>query len=268
MYGSDYRSLMTVIDRLYAAALEPSKWPRFLSSMASMFEADNAFINQIDHQTRVMDYLGLPQLNRDRLPPGHFSNLIDYDPRWPSFHARLARPVHCRMEVGTERLQASRAYREYLNPLNIEYTMVVCLPVRDHVTHDFGLTRGRAARAFDASECDLLNEFVPHLARALEIHRIRNQDNALPIRSAPPSEPPPASGQDILERNFGLSPAQARLTMLLMTGQSVKDIAATLGIVDDSVRQYLKRIYRKTGTHRQTDLVRIASHALTVNGKE
>jgi DNA-binding CsgD family transcriptional regulator len=268
MHGSDYRSLMTVIDRLYAAALESSKWPRFLSSMASMFEADNAFISQIDHQTRVMDYRGLPQLNRELLPPGRYPDLIDYDPRWPSFHARLARPVHCRMEVGTERLQASRTYREYLNPLNIEYTMVVCLPVRDHATHDFGLTRGRAGKAFNASECDLLSELVPHLARALEIHRIRNQNDARPIGSAPPSEPPSASGQDILARNFGLSPTQARLTMLLMTGQRVKDIAAILGIADDSARQYLKRIYRKTGTHRQTDLVRIASHALTINGRK
>ena len=50
----------------------------------------------------------------------------------------------------------------------------------------------------------------------------------------PASATPPVSGQDILERNFGLSPAQARLTMLLMTGQSVKDIAATLGIADDN----------------------------------
>lgn len=266
MHGSDYRSLMTVIDKLYAAALEPSKWPRFLSSMASMFEADNAFISQLDHQTRVMDYLGLPQLNRDLLPPRRFSDLIEYDPRWPTFHAQVGRPVHCRMELGTERLQASRTYREYLNPLNIEYTILVPLPVRDHVTHDFGLTRGRAGKAFDASECDLLGELVPHLARALEIHRMRK--DAMAFRSVPPSEPSAASRQDTLERNFGLSPAQARLTMLLMTGQSVKDIAATLGIADDSARQYLKRIYRKTGTHRQTDLIRIASHALTIKDSE
>lgn len=266
MHGSDYRSIMILIDRLYAAALESAKWPCFLSSAASMFEADNAFISQIDHQTRVMDYLGLPQLNRDLLPPRRFSDLIDEDPRWPTFHAQTARPVHCRMELGRERMQASRAYREYLNPLNIEYSLLVPLPVRDHVTHDFGLTRGRSGKPFNASECALLGEFVPHLARALEIHRIRNP--ALPIRSVAAAEPVPPSEQDILKRNFGLSPAQARLTMLLMTGQSVKDIAAGLGITDGSARQYLKLIYRKTGTRRQTDLVRIASHALTINGRE
>jgi DNA-binding CsgD family transcriptional regulator len=268
MQGSDYRSLMTVIDRLYAAALEPSKWPRFLSSMASMFEADNAFISQLDHKTRVMDYLGLPQLNRELLPPERFRDLIDYDPRWTTFHAQVSRPVHCRMEVGTERLRASRTYREYLYPLNIEYSLLVPLPVRDHVTHDFGLTRGRAGKAFNASECALLNEFVPHLARALEIHRIRNQNGSRPILSAPSSQPRPESREDILERNFGLSPAQARLTLLLMTGQSVKEIAASLGIADDSARQYLKRIYKKTGADRQTDLVRIASQALTIKDSE
>ena len=64
MQGSDYRSLMTVIDSLYAAAIEPSRWPRFLSSMTSMFEADNAFVSQIDHQARV-GYFGLPQQPRN-----------------------------------------------------------------------------------------------------------------------------------------------------------------------------------------------------------
>jgi hypothetical protein len=163
MHGSDYRSLMIVIDRLYAAALEPSKWPLFLSSMASMFEADNAFISQLDHQTRIMDYVGLPQLNRELLPPGRFRDLIDYDPRWTTFHAQVDRPVNCRMQVGTERLRASRTYREYPYPLNIEYSLLVPLRVSDYVTHDFGMTRGRAGKAFNAGECDLLNEFVPHL---------------------------------------------------------------------------------------------------------
>jgi DNA-binding CsgD family transcriptional regulator len=41
----------------------------------------------------------------------------------------------------------------------------------------------------------------------------------------------------------------------------VKEIAAVFGIADDSVRQYLKRIYQRTGTRRQTDLVRVAIRA-------
>jgi DNA-binding CsgD family transcriptional regulator len=61
---------------------------------------------------------------------------------------------------------------------------------------------------------------------------------------------------------LGLTPAQARLTALLLTGRSVKDIAAALGITDESACQYLKRIYRKTGTHRQTDLVRVVAQVL------
>jgi DNA-binding CsgD family transcriptional regulator len=86
------------------------------------------------------------------------------------------------------------------------------------------------------------------------------------VRNTPPPESPLASERYILARNFGLSPAQARLPLLLMTGQSAKDIAAALGIADDNARQYLKRISRKTGTHRP-ERVRIASHALTFDGK-
>ena len=43
-----------------------------------------------------------------------------------------------------------------------------------------------------------------------------------------------------------------------MAGRSVKEIAEVLGIADDTVRQYLKRIYQRTGTQRQADLVRVA----------
>lgn len=66
----------------------------------------------------------------------------------------------------------------------------------------------------------------------------------------------------MLQSEFGLTPAQPRLTTMLVNGRSVKEIAAALGIGDESARQYLKRIYRKTGTARQTDLVRVATQAL------
>jgi DNA-binding CsgD family transcriptional regulator len=42
----------------------------------------------------------------------------------------------------------------------------------------------------------------------------------------------------------------------------VPDIAAALGISESTVRTHLKRLFEKTSTHRQVDLVKlVAAHA-------
>ncbi len=68
--------------------------------------------------------------------------------------------------------------------------------------------------------------------------------------------------QDAMRHLFGLSPMQARLTAQLLTGCSVKEAAAVLGITEGSARQYLKLIFNKTGARRQADLIRIVSDGL------
>ena len=78
-------------------------------------------------------------------------------------------PVHCRMATTTAQLHASRVYREYLRPLDIEYTMVVVLPMRDGVTRDLGLTRGVDGRPFDENDRALMSRLVPHVERAFAI---------------------------------------------------------------------------------------------------
>src|SRR5438045_3806508 len=116
---------MAVIDQLYAAALDPSQWPRFLSSMAAMMDAEHVFVCQVKDRLRILDYVGLPQGNRDIAPRGKYPALIAEDPRAPSSGAIQGEPVHGRMGAPEERLHVSHAYREYLRPLDIEYTMVV-----------------------------------------------------------------------------------------------------------------------------------------------
>ena len=271
MAAADYRSLVRLIDQLYAGAVDPAEWPKFLASVASTFEAQNAFICQLRDRREPIQYIGLSERKRDVLPVTQYSTLIAEDPRAQRFSMSLGRPVHCGMGVTRETLRSSRVYREYLKPLDIEHTMVVVFPVGEGgrigsqgsapggVTHDLGLVRGASGRPFDAADCDLLSELSVHLERAFGIQRAFQERNA-PI--APPKPAPaPVPAESILAQQLGLAPAQARTTALLMAGQSVKQIAETLGIAENSVRQYLKQIYQRTGTNRQADLVRIAIRA-------
>ncbi|QND54760.1 hypothetical protein HB779_22905 (plasmid) [Phyllobacterium sp. 628] len=54
---------------------------------------------------------------------------------------------------------------------------------------------------------------------------------------------------------FKLSRSEARLAVLLAAGSSLKDAAFQVGVKNSTTRTYLERLFRKTGTHQQSQLV-------------
>lgn len=63
--------------------------------------------------------------------------------------------------------------------------------------------------------------------------------------------------EDSLRQLFGLTPAEAELVSLLMQGCSLKQIAAIRRSSLNTVRTQIRSVFRKTGTSRQGDLVRL-----------
>lgn len=59
----------------------------------------------------------------------------------------------------------------------------------------------------------------------------------------------------LLRDTFGLTPAEARLAALLVTGESLEHIADELRITKETARYELKSVFRKTDVHRQSQLV-------------
>ena len=62
---------------------------------------------------------------------------------------------------------------------------------------------------------------------------------------------------DIISRLYGLTLAETRLTVLLMKGKTLDDVAMDLGVAKDTVRKQLQRIFAKTNTNRQSELLRL-----------
>lgn len=60
-----------------------------------------------------------------------------------------------------------------------------------------------------------------------------------------------------LQQLFALAPQEAKLALALSRGRSIAESAADLGISIHTARLYSKRIYAKTGTKGQADLVRL-----------
>lgn len=82
---------------------------------------------------------------------------------------------------------------------------------------------------------------APHAACLMVITAPRD------IRRAPASA--------ILSTLFDLTPSEARFLSMLAQGGTLAEVAETLNLSVKSARTYLDRIYAKTATHRQSDLL-------------
>ena len=60
-------------------------------------------------------------------------------------------------------------------------------------------------------------------------------------------------------RAIGLTPAEARVAVLIASGRSPDEAASDLGIALSTARHHVKRAHEKLGIRRQADLVRIVN---------
>jgi DNA-binding CsgD family transcriptional regulator len=58
---------------------------------------------------------------------------------------------------------------------------------------------------------------------------------------------------------YGLTPAEARVALLVGDGRNLPEVAAVLKVSQNTAHTHLQRVFRKTGARRQADLARIAS---------
>jgi DNA-binding CsgD family transcriptional regulator len=72
----------------------------------------------------------------------------------------------------------------------------------------------------------------------------------------------PVRSFELLSGLYGLTAAEGRVAARLAAGTSLGEIADALGIRTSTARNHLKRIFEKTGTHRQGELVRLLNGGL------
>ena len=63
----------------------------------------------------------------------------------------------------------------------------------------------------------------------------------------------------ILSRRYDLTAGELRVLLALIDTGSVAEVARHLGISEGTVRNHLHRLFEKTGTRRQAELVRLVS---------
>jgi len=78
-------------------------------------------------------------------------------------------------------------------------------------------------------------------------------------------QPHQESAGQLLQHIYALTPAEARLAMLILHGQAPNGAAAHLQVSVATVRTQLSSVLKKTGALRQADLVRRLSSILLIN---
>lgn len=65
---------------------------------------------------------------------------------------------------------------------------------------------------------------------------------------------------ETLREMFGLTPAECRVALLLADGHAPTQVAEMIGVGRNTLKSQLASVFRKTGTSRQSQLVRLLSH--------
>jgi DNA-binding CsgD family transcriptional regulator len=72
---------------------------------------------------------------------------------------------------------------------------------------------------------------------------------------------------DLLRRCYGLTAAEARLTMVLLEGRSLKEATDSCNVTRNTAKSQLKSIFLKTEVQRQSELVRLLLKQSPVSGE-
>jgi DNA-binding CsgD family transcriptional regulator len=72
----------------------------------------------------------------------------------------------------------------------------------------------------------------------------------------------PAAEIGAIAKSFGLTPAEARTLEHLSGGATIAETAEAIGISTNTTRTHLARIFSKTGTSRQADLIALVNQLM------
>ena len=146
----------------------------------------------------------------------------------------------------------------------IEGVLVAAAPDRDAQLQRILQLALRAARAGDPQTEDTVVLPRPSGARPYEVVVTSLRADRLAIWPEEPSamvllHDPAATGTlpwELVQRLYGLSPAEAKLSVALAGGWAIKDYAEHTSISVETARSQLKAAMAKTRTHRQAELIR------------
>jgi DNA-binding CsgD family transcriptional regulator len=177
--------LLPAIHKLFDAVTDIEKWFPFLEELAACFNARGAQIVRVHPQEKALAFSALygfdDVIMRQYGSDGagqeialaryadHFVRLMPHDPRVALLQRYPGRPVSCRLDISESALHGSEAYKQLLDPADVEYSLVVNLAEDDGSSTMMGVFRGKASTHFTEADVALFGELVPFVKQAIRI---------------------------------------------------------------------------------------------------
>ena len=168
------QDVLATVGHLYDAATDMTKWPVFLESLATLFNASDSHLLHFDHDESRFTFsigygTGMQALQ------GHEHRLEEAfadDPRVLAAARFPGKPISCRTLTTQDQWHQSRTYQflaEFGFP--VEYTLAVNLPEEDGTMTGLALMRYADGVQFSTEECELLGQIIPHIKRTLHLQK-------------------------------------------------------------------------------------------------
>lgn len=282
----DDRKVLELIGEIYEAALDPATWPSTLAHLQQVVRGAAPAQAESGLREGGVSFEGL-----EKVAPGsagatpHLRELLSHLRRGVQVHQRLSRlqserdaalDVLDRLPLGVILLDGkgrpvvynrsaedilARADTLTLNSGGLtattsDQTMAMRKLIHDAVSAGIAGKDG-AGGVMALPNASGLRPLALLIAPLCELDRAREQDELAAVLFVSDPEELFEAAQETLERLYGLTRAEARLTVLLSQGKPLAKAAEALGIGTGTARAHLKHVFGKTGTRRQAELVRL-----------
>ena len=139
--------------------------------------------------------------------------------------------------------KSSAFYKEFLKPQDQFFILLSKLVAYEKALGGLAIHRSESQGPFLDEEIEQIGRLTPHIARAF--HHSLSKSGEIHVTTFH------------YERAQTLSKAQRRIASMVCKGKSNREIAETLQIREQSVKDHLCRIYRKLGVHSRTQLMAV-----------
>lgn len=164
--------LLGIIENIYEAAADTSRWPGVLQTIADAFGAQDASLSAVSP-------VAVPWLVAPRTDPSFLQSYGQHYHPLNLFWDRMTRvpvgtAVTDQMVLRQETLRASQFYNEWSRPQNYLSVMGATLLVEDQWRFEF-VVPGK--NAFGPEQIKLYDALAPHLKRAVQLtHRLQSAE--------------------------------------------------------------------------------------------
>ena len=164
--------LSRLIASVYDAALNPADWPQLAQTLARAFDAESSAIFQLNLAQGSAALLGITG-NFDAKAMSEYEAYYHQKDLWaialsksPTGRAMLGTEI-----VGETEFLDSEVYNDFAKRIELFWSVASVMALDKQFMGAIGIHRPHSARPFEADDKNHLDMLLPHLSRAMLLHR-------------------------------------------------------------------------------------------------